>query len=116
MSGITVNALKRDTPTPDLAVSGTSSASGDTTIIAAPGADVRIVVKAFQMQNESATATTMKLCNNNADIWRVLGQAQGDGVAFSNMHYRCQPNTPLVLNLSGANACGYSVIYYLERS
>jgi hypothetical protein len=101
-------------------IEGTAAASGDNVIIAAPGTGQRLVVTAFVIQNESATATTMILKDGDSPTggrWRCLGQNQGDGLAmiFHPQHpWRLSLNSPLVLNLSGANQCGYSVQYYTE--
>jgi hypothetical protein len=96
---------------------GTAALSGDNTLVAAPGANTRIVVTAFTVQNESATATTMILKSTSANRWRVLGQAQGDGLAMVfpvGQGWKLGTNEALLLNLSGANSCGYNVQYYTE--
>lgn len=101
-------------------VQGIASTSGNNTIIPAPAANRRIVITAFVIQNESATATTMILKDGTAlaaGRWRCLGQNQGDGLAmvFDGQHpWRLSAGNGLVLNLSGANQCGYSIQYYLE--
>jgi hypothetical protein len=99
------------------AVSGTKNGSGDNSLIAAPGAGWRIVVVAFVIQNESAVATTLILKDGATARFRVLGQNQGDGLALNLSLYplRLSDNAALVLNLSDANSCGYSVHYFLER-
>lgn len=96
---------------------GTKAASGLNTLIAAPAAGYRIVVYAFVVQNESATATTMEL-QDAVTRWRVLGQNQGDGLAMAFdalQPWRLNEATALTLKLSGANSCGYSVQYAIER-
>ena len=96
---------------------GTVSASGDTTLIAAPGASYRLVVTSFVIQNESSTATTMILKDGSTNKRRVLGQNQGDGLAMvfaPGSEWRLSENAALVLNLSGANQCGYTVDYFTE--
>jgi hypothetical protein len=97
---------------------GTYATSGDNTaLIAAPGAYQRIVIVSFAIQNESATATTLILKDGTVAFRRVLGQAQGDGVAVTyppGREKRLSENAALVLNLSGANTCGYSVDYFIE--
>lgn len=100
-----------------LFATGTAASSGDNTIIAAPGSNVQIKIVALQIQNESSTATTMILKFGSTAKWRCLGQSQGDGVALPIPAGRAWPvgnNAALVLNLSGANSCGYSVCYYTE--
>lgn len=105
--------------TPILVASGAAASSGDNSIISAPGAGLKIVIIGFVIQNESGTATTMKLYNgvNTAVLARCLGQNQGDGLAFScppDARIKLTTNTALGLNLSGANSCGYTIWYYTE--
>lgn len=101
-------------------VQGTAATSGDNTIIPSPGATRRLVVTAFVIQNGSATATTMILKDGvalSAGRFRVLGQNQGDGLAmvFDGQNpWRLSAGNALVLNLSGANTCNWSVQYYIE--
>ena len=101
-----------------LFVTGTKASSGDNTaLIAAPGASRRIVITSIELQNESTTGTTLILKSGSTAFWRVLAQNQGDGFAFNFMpglEWRLGVNEALVLNLSGANSCGYSVAYYTE--
>ncbi len=95
-------------------LSGTTSASGDNTILAADAAH-SYVITALTLQNESAAATTMLLKIGATTIERVLGQNQGDGVArVYPIDARPQGavDAAIVLNLSGANACGYTIHYY----
>jgi hypothetical protein len=102
-----------------LSVTGTKAESGDNTIIAATDANNRIVIVSFSIQNESATATTMILKDGATAFRRCLGQNQGDGIAITytpGREKRLSAAAALVLNLSGANACGYSVDYFIERS
>ena len=127
MPNVTLNALPAGTNNigdVDIAektlvqISGTKNGSGDNSLVATPGAGYRLVVSAFVIQNESSTATTMQLINGTGGAgWRCLGQNQGDGLAMNLPAGRCwklTENTALILNLSGANACGYSVSYYVE--
>lgn len=96
---------------------GTAASSGDNTIIAAPGSGQQIKIVALQLQNESAVATTMILKFGSTAKWRTLAQLQGDGMSFPVPAGRAWPvgnDAALVLNLSGANSCGYSVCYYTE--
>lgn len=99
-----------------LFATGTAASSGDNTLIAAPpGAQIKIA--ALQIQNESATATTMILKFGSVAKWRTLGQLQGDGISLTmplGREWLVGNGNALVLNLSGANSCGYSVAYYVE--
>ena len=102
-----------------LTATGAAAGSGDNTLIAAPGAGKQIVVSSLILQNESATATTMIVKAGSTAILRVLGQNQGDGAALVFPPERCLligANAALVLNLSGANSCGYSVVYYVDAA
>lgn len=98
-----------------MTVTGTFAVAGDNQIVAAPGANQAIEVKAFCIQCESATATTMILRSGaSANGWRCLAQNQGDGLAMVfpvSDPWRCTANEALNLNLSGANQCNYSLSY-----
>jgi hypothetical protein len=105
--------------TPQLTATGTAAASGDNTLVAAPGAGKRIVISALIVQNESATATTAILKDGSTAILRCLGQNQGDGLALHfapERELRLSADAALVLNLSGANSHGYSVIYHVDAT
>jgi hypothetical protein len=111
-----------DFPTQALSVAAsTAASSGDNTLVAAPGAGKRLVLVAYTLQNESSTATTMILYDGPSTdakpIARILGQNQGDGVSKVLPAGHMKPlteNKALVLNLSGANSCGYTAWYYTE--
>jgi hypothetical protein len=50
-------------------------------------------------------------------VLRSFAPNQGDGVALAfsrDARPKLTANTALILNLSGANACGYTVWYYTE--
>ena len=96
---------------------GTAASSGDNTLIAAPGAGNQIRIIALQLQNESVVATTMILKFGSVNKWRTMAQLQGDGISMTMPTGRGWPvgnGNALVLNLSGANTCGYSVCYAVE--
>jgi hypothetical protein len=96
--------------------SGTASSNGNNTLVAAV-AGKAIVIVTFTMQNESTTATTLLLTDGVTTLERVLGQNQGDGVSKTypaDARKRTGVGLPLILNLSGANSCGYTVEYYTE--
>jgi len=104
---------------PQLTATGTAADSGDNTLAAAPGASVRLVISALILQNESSSATTMIVKAGSTAILRALAQNQGDGLALNFPAERelvLPANTALVLNLSGANSCGYSVIYHVDAA
>lgn len=96
------------------------STSGETSVISAPGANVKIVIVSAVLQNVSSTATTIKLLNGSSGttLFEVLGQNQGDGLTVgpypSDARPKLSANTALVANLSGSNACKVSGWYYTE--
>ena len=101
-----------------LVVTGTKAASGDNSLIAAPGAGLCIVVEGFALQNESATATTLILKEDvgaeAVSLFRYYAHTQGAGVTW-NYPKKLTANKALNLNLSGANSCGYTVWYHIEK-
>lgn len=95
---------------------GTAASSGDNTLIAAPGAGLRLIVYSLRVQNESATATTCILKNGATAYERKLLAQYG---VIEDEYHPAAPlwlaaNAALVLNLSGANSHGYSVRYRVE--
>jgi hypothetical protein len=98
-------------------ITGTTAAAGQTTLVAAPGAGVRIVVSSLMVQNESGTATTVTVQAGGAGTMRALLQNQGNALSYSGLvgrEWKLPANTALNVNLSGANSHGYSVCYYTE--
>lgn len=100
---------------------GTAAASGDNTLIAAPGAGLRAVLVAVQVQLEAGTATVglLKDGAGGAVLLRWRGVNDGDGVIHQwpmDARPRLTAATALVLNLSGANQCGYTAYYYTEAA
>lgn len=102
-----------------LDVNGTTSSSGDNTIISAPGGGLRLVISTLIIQNESSTATTYIWKDGSTNRGRIRAQNQGDGVALvfpAGRGLRLTANTAFVLNLSGANATGYTIYYFTEAA
>lgn len=96
---------------------GQKAASGDNSVVAAPGANKRIVVKAIVVQNTTATATTVVLKDGATAKHTSLLQNQGDmfGRAFEfGYEWQLTANTALVVNLSGANSHNVNVEYWIE--
>lgn len=92
--------------------------SGDNTIIAAPGAGLRIVISELTLINESSTATTVLLKSGSTIFHRMLFQNQGNGALFplaKDREWRLGANEAFVINLSGANAHGGGVSYIIEN-
>jgi hypothetical protein len=97
--------------------SGVKSSSGDNTLIPAPGAGKRIVITFLMIQNKSSSAVTMKLEWSGGDqIREMLAQNQGDGLANEPAPDArlMATNQSLILNLSAAEDCTYSIDYYIE--
>ena len=100
---------------PLLQLSGTVSASGDTTLIAAPASGRQIVISSIQIQNESTTATTYLLKFGSTTVYRTLLVSQGDGVTKDmEPAWEVGSGNALVLNLSGANSSNYNVSYWID--
>lgn len=98
-------------------IAGTKNASGDNTLVAAPGAGLNIVVQAIVIQNESAVPTTILLKSGSTTKMRQLLQNQGDvyGRAWEDgSEWELGENEALVLNLSAANSHGYNIEYWTE--
>lgn len=107
------------TPRTVTVAAGTAVSSGDNTLVAAPAAGQRIVLVSVQVQLEASTATVGLLKDGAAGgtLLRVRMAADGDGVLHqyaADARPRLTAATALVLNLSGANQCGYTVHYYTE--
>lgn len=99
--------------------SGLKSSNGNNSVIAAPGSGISLVLVSVLLQNTTANATTMLLQDDTGgtEIIGCLGQNQGDGLTMTwpaDARPKLTANKPLNLNLSGANACRISVVYYTE--
>jgi hypothetical protein len=115
LQGLTFLTLTFTRPT-IITVTGTVSSSEDTTIVSAPGAGLSIYITHLLLQNESLAATTILLKDSNIRL-RCLTQSQGDGLAWTfpeRRELKLATNTPLILNLSTNNSCGYSIAYYIS--
>lgn len=101
----------------DRHISNTVAAAGSTNIVGAPGLNRRIVVTSFVVQNESQAATVIILEDGGQERWRCYAAGPGNGLAMNfpaNHPWMLRANQPLVINLSGANTCGYSIQYRIE--
>lgn len=99
-----------------LAATGSGATAGDNTIIAAPGSGKQLAIHSFVIQNLSAEPTTMILKFGSVQNFRFLAQTQGAHLAMVFPFWReliGGDNQPLLLNLSGANSCGWGVLYYV---
>ncbi|MEO1390977.1 MAG: hypothetical protein AAFV85_26900 [Cyanobacteria bacterium J06634_6] len=105
-----------------LFATGTVSAVGDAIAIdisAAPGytSGDKIVITALRIQNENGTANTVTLKDAATTIARVYTEAAGSGldrVYAPGREMRLGADNDFILNLSAANAVGYSIEYFLE--
>jgi hypothetical protein len=98
-------------------ITASTNTSGDSTLVAAPAAGMQIVITTLILQNESATATTLIVKAGTTAVLRTLAQNQGDGLALvfpPGQGLALGSAAALVLNLSGANACGYTIFYYVD--
>lgn len=94
----------------------TIAASGDNTIIAAPGAGFRLVIKYLSIQNESSTTTTVLVkWGSTVKGRKVLAERVNYSFAFeAGSEWVLPANTALIVNLSGANSHNYEVQYTVE--
>jgi hypothetical protein len=98
-----------------LHVTGTFAAAGANVLIAAPAAGISIYVTAFVIQNEAATAQTMRLMAAAVAAWRCFAQNQGDGLAMvfpPGREWEIGSAAALNLDLAAATVCGYSIAYF----
>lgn len=95
-------------------LTATAASSGDNTLVAAPGAGKRIVVHYFLIELEASTATAMILKDGSTAVFRRYAANEGDGLVREfpgGAPWELTANAALILNLSGANTCGYNVEY-----
>lgn len=100
-------------------VTGTTATSGDNTLVAAPGAGNKIYIYKVQIQLEAATATTILIKSGSTTVDRVYCASAGDGkleVYPTGRELPLGTNEALILNLSGANAIGYTIRYAVEAA
>jgi hypothetical protein len=102
------------------------SAAGDSTLIAAPGAGLRIVPVFILLQNNTTTADTLLLYDgasaSGTKLATVLAQNQGDGIVVNTVfndsgktyQLKCSDNKALVLNKAQAVATNCTIFYYTE--
>lgn len=101
---------------PILAVTGVLSATGDTTIIAAPGSGLSIRLSSILLQLESSVSLVVLLRQTNAtNLKRFAPINIGDGLLIQysrGTEFVLTANTGLVLNLStGTSTISYSFEY-----
>lgn len=101
-----------------LTACGTGASSGDNTAIALVSAK-KIVLVSVMLQGLTTTATTIKLTDGASGtvICQVLAQNQGDGMLIvypPDARPKLTTATAAIVNLSGANSCGWNITYYTE--
>lgn len=109
--------------------SGAPASSGDNTLVAAPGAGLRIVPVLIVLQGNTSTADTLLLYSGASNVGTklatFLAQNQGDTFAVRNTftgdngqtyQLKCGANQALVLNKAQAVATNVTVWYYAESS
>ncbi|QLE42268.1 hypothetical protein FD723_18790 [Nostoc sp. C052] len=97
-------------------ITGTVSNSGDNTIAATPGAGLSIHITRLLIQNQTTTETTIILKDSSGNKLPILAPTKGDGIAqvySERSEIKLAQNSPLILNLSGANSISYSIGYYV---
>lgn len=87
--------------------------SGNNTLVAAPGAGFRLVVKALTAQNESSSATTVKILGGETLRERKVLQQYEAILMYlpAGEEWYLPENKALIVNLSGANNHNYSGLY-----
>lgn len=101
---------------------GTVNTSGDSTVIdisnvAGYVSGDRIVITGLRIQNENGTANTITYKDGSTVVGRIYTSAAGSGLdrQYSNgRELRLAADADFVLNLSAANAIGYTIEYFLE--
>lgn len=109
--------------------SGAPASAGDNTLVAAPGAGLRICPVSGILQNNTATADTLLLYDGPSSdakkLMTILAQNQGDGYTGpfqfdcedgQKRAIKCSENKALVLNKAQAVATNVTLWYYLEST
>ena len=97
-----------------------SIAAGTASIIAAPGTVQGLVpvilIGGFMMQNSGTVANLLQLMAGTVELWRILGQNQGDGIVYpfpAGRELRI-PAGQGVSIIAGGSA-NYSLEYWVEN-
>jgi hypothetical protein len=95
-----------------------ATASGDTSIIAAPGASTSIVVTGFWLSNQGAAKIRVALTEGAAGTKRYNGTlaADGGGVVRDRINWVLPANTALVVNLGVAGDVDVNIDYHVQAT
>lgn len=114
-SGLNVNILDRADAEQEF-YTGTKAASGDNTVLAAPGSGNQYLIVKLQIHNQTAVATKVIVKFGSREVWTVdLPATIGAGVVLdfpAPDRMGGRDNQPLLVNLSAANDTSISVQYY----
>lgn len=114
-TGLNVNILDRSDAVQEF-YTGTKSASGDNTVLAAPGSGYQYLIAKLQIHNQSTTATKVIVKFGSREVWTVdLPATLGSGVVLdfpAPDRMEGRDDQPLLINLSAANDTSVSVQYY----
>lgn len=104
---------------PESPVSQNATASGNTTVIAAPGASLSLYIKKASVHNADSSTVTVKLQDGAGGTtrWQALLAADGGGsiIDFGSRGWKLTANTLLNVNLSGAGNVDVNITeYYIE--
>jgi hypothetical protein len=105
-------------PSPEAPVTVNATASGDTTVISAPGAGVSIHVCKASVHNRDTANRVVSLRDGAGGTirWRAEIASEGGGslIDFGDRGWKLTANTALVVNLDAAGNCDVNVTeYYL---
>lgn len=114
-SGLNVNILDRADAEQEF-YTGTKAASGDNSVLAAPGSGLQYLIAKLQIHNQSTTATKVIVKFGSREVWTVdLPVVVGAGAVLdfpAPDRMEGRDNQPLLVNLSAANDTSVSVQYY----
>lgn len=96
----------------------TTNTQVNTTLIASPGPNKRLVIDRFVFANDASTKTTMSLASATATIFGSIFLLAGDIYdSKENLNLKCNENEPLTLNVSMSattNTFSITVFYHIR--
>ena len=115
-SGVFQNFPPTCGPNPQAPLSSNVTASGNTTLVAAPGAGLSIYVNKGVIVNRAATNRLVALTDGAGGTVRLRGEARqeggGFGFDFGNRGWKLTANTALVANLDAAGDLDVNITEY----